>query len=396
MLPPTDAPLLAHPLAEHPDFPLAPWAVAVTAALVVIAVATAWPERRSEAAAAPPPTSWSGKLSQAQIVTRSLAVGLLLVAILAGRTGAEEELDNLAPALVVGVAWPLLVLACALFASLWRWVDPWDGIARVLADDGELERDPHVWLAVVPALGWVWYLSAYSTPLDPRSVGLALAIYSIVTIAGCLVWGRQRWLSTGEPFGIVLSWIARVPRRALGSWEPPSGAALLVGVLAGGVLFGAARRSTLWGELNAVPNALGWATLGVLGSALLVATILWLAARGGDDPVPVRAAIPSLVAIVVAVALDRSRLLTSLQLLPRLLFDPLGRGWDPLRLDDDWLVVRPLEDTTLLYVQIAVLMLGHVAAAIVIGRALPPERRWRPIASLATLVALAVVALTVH
>jgi hypothetical protein len=47
-------------------------------------------------------------------------------------------------------------------------------------------------------------------------------------------------------------------------------------------------------------------------------------------------------------------------------------------------------------VQIAVLMLGHVAAAIVIGRALPPERRWRPTAALATLVALATVALTVH
>ena len=136
-------------------------------------------------------------------------------------------------------------------------------VGRWLAPDHSEPPPDHVWPATILALPWVWYLSAYQHPLEPRSVGAILALYTLVTVSGCLAMGRVRWLASSEPFGIVLSWMALAPRRRLTDWHPPAGAEALLGVLAGGVLFGAVRRSELWGDLNVVPAAPVWAALGV-------------------------------------------------------------------------------------------------------------------------------------
>ncbi|MDQ3702793.1 MAG: hypothetical protein M3442_17985, partial [Chloroflexota bacterium] len=244
--------LLAHPLTQHPHFPLSPWVTAVLAALAVAAAALLWPcagEARAEAPGSqgPPLESWAGSLTLSQVAARVVSVILLGLVLAAGRGGVDDELENLAPALVIGVAWPGLVLATISLGPVWRWLDPWDAGARlVMRDVGHSSWSP-VWPALLPAFAWVWYLSAYPKPLNPRSVGAILALYTLVTIAGCLALGRARWLETSEPFGIMLTWMARLRRGVLSSWRPPWGAEALLGTLIGGVLFGAARRSGLWG-----------------------------------------------------------------------------------------------------------------------------------------------------
>jgi hypothetical protein len=109
----------------------------------------------------------------------------------------------------------------------------------------------------------------------------------------------------------------------------------------------------------------------------------------------IRATVPALAGIIVAVALDRSRLLTSLQLLPRLLFDPLGLGWDPLGASDTALA-QPLSDSGLLFVQLAALLAGHVAGAIATVRATPQGQRGRATGFLAFLAAVSVIAIVTH
>ncbi|MGH2827375.1 MAG: hypothetical protein ACRDKF_10440 [Actinomycetota bacterium] len=392
-------PVLAHPLSEHPHFPLSPWVTAILVAAIVSAAALIWPARPNVSQKSDPVVaSWAEQLSRAQIVARVIAVVLLVFAIVAGRVGEEDELDNLAPALIIGVGWPLLVLGSVSLGAAWRWVDPWDGIARVVSPGDPKGAESQVWPAVAFALIWVWYLSAYPTPLDPRSIGALLALYSVVIIAGCLALGRGRWLSSAEPLGILLSWMALAPRRALEGWQPPRGADVLLGVLAGGVLFGAARRSALWGELNSVPAALGLATIGVSLASAAVAGLLWAATRIRRE-VPeqsvIRATVPALAGIIVAVALDRSRLLTSLQLLPRLLFDPFGLGWDPLGVSETALA-HPLSDSGMLFVQLAVLLAGQVVGAIVMARSTPPGQRGRASGFLAFLSAVSVIAIVTY
>jgi hypothetical protein len=390
----------AHPLGEPYHLPLSPLLAADAAAVLVLLCAFAAPARPRPGAADAGTESWRGRLSRPQLVTRSAAVALLALAIAAGRLGVDDELENLAPALVVGAGWPLMTLASVTAGPLWRWVDPWDALARALRRDDADEAEPtHVWPAVALATAWAWYLSAYEDPLGPRSVGMLLAIYTIVTVAGCLAFGRARWLGMGEPFGIVFSAMGRLPRGRLGGWHPARGAEALLGALVGGVLFGAVRRSELWGALNTAGDPELTATAGVLASCALGAGLLMLMRGATEGPyraaVP-RAAVPATAGAIVAVALDSNRLFTSIQLLPGLLGDPLGRDWDLLGRAGAGLEPDPLGISGLLVLQLAVLLTGYTAAALLLGRYVKGRSRLAASAGLSLLAGLSVIAVTSH
>ncbi len=388
--------LFAHPLTETYELPVSPLVAANAAAALVLLVALSvrgGARRPSDG----PVASWAGSLTAAQRATRAAAVAVLALAIAAGRLGADDQLENLAPALIVGAGWPVLVLASLLVGSVWRWVDPWDGIARALAPGDPAREPPSVWPAIPFAAVWVWYLSGYSDPLAPRAVGAVLALYTVVTVGGCLALGRARWLGTAEPFGIVLSWMALLPRRRLGGWEPPRGAAALLGVLAGGVLFGALRRSELWGGLNTVQEADLVATLGVVASCAVGAGLLALmAGSGAGRAAAIAAALPAVAGVIVAVAMDRNRLFTSVQLLPGLFGDPFGEGWDLSGSATAGLDPAPLGTTGLLAAQLGTVLAGYVWAAVVFARAAPRTARTPPAAGLAVLAGLSVIAVTSH
>jgi len=395
---------LAHPLTQPFDLPVSPLVAAAAGAVLVFVVALIWPrarrdgrERRDAVTA-----SWAGPLSDPQIAARVTAVSLLALSIAAGRLGEDDELENLAPALVVGVAWPLLFLVSVTVGPIWRWTDPWDAVARATAPSRNEMPGASVWPAALVALAWVWYLSAYADTLSPRSVGTILALYTVFTVAGCLALGRARWLSSAEPLGIALSWMALLPRRGLADWHPPRGAEALLGVLGGGVLFGAVRRSELWGGLNAVDGATALATLGVVvSSAVVVGLLVWFARqadRQGARGSMARAAVPAIAAIVVALAMDRNRLSTSLQLLPGLLGDPFGRGWDLFGFGEAGagLDPAPLGTTGLSVTQYAVLLTGYLAGAVVLARGVDRGSREPAALGLSLLAGASVMALVTH
>jgi hypothetical protein len=378
-----------HPLGEPYHLPLSPLLAADAAAALVLLVAFTVPAggRRSAAAGR---ESWRGRLSRPQLVTRSAAVALLALAIAAGRLGVDDELENLAPALVVGAAWPLMTLAC-LAGPVWRWVDPWDSLARALSRDDAADEPGHVWPALAPAAAWAWYLGAYDDPLGPRSVGAALALYTLVTVAGCLAFGRTRWLGMAEPFGIVFTARARL--------HPPRGMEALLGALVGGVLFGAVRRSELWGDLNATDHPQLVATAGVLAACAFGAGLLLLVRSSTEQPsraAVARAAVPATAGVIVAVALDRNRLFTSVQLLPGLIGDPFGRDWDLLGRAGAGLDPDPLGIGGLLLLQLGVLVAGYVAAAVILGRGVRRRARLPAAAGLALLAGLSVIAVASH
>ena len=372
---------------------------AVGAVSLVVAIAAFWPEPREGRLADDlrPLDSWPGRLTWGQRVTRAVSVFLVALAVSAGRLGAEDGLSNIAPALVVGVAWPALLFVSAAGGPIWRWLDPWDGLARALGADGDDPARGDVRAAVVPALAVAWYLAVYVESAEPRAVGLALGVYSVLMVAGAVVVGRSAWLSRVEVFGLLFGWLARLPRGMLRSWDPPRGAELVLGALAGGLAFGLVRTSEVWGSLNVVEGATLYATLAMLGSAAVVALALWLlerwAARGGGRGSVTAAALPAVAAVALVVALARSRLFTSLQLLPALASDPFGAGWD-LFGTRDLPILRPLDPLPLAGVQLAVLILGAVAGAIVLGRRVPRTGRRPAILALGLLVGLGVYVLS--
>lgn len=393
----------AHGTAAHPhvDVPTM-WVLMATVFLVVV-VAVAVPQRRpgSETDAAPVEesvTSWAGSLSVAQWVTRALSVLLLATALVAGRIGVDDELENLAPALTLGAGWPLLLLGCLVVGVLWRWVDPWDAVARVLAP-GDRSRPPgHVWPAVALALPWLWFLGVYPRPFDPGAVGVALAAYTVVTVAGCVALGRARWLASGEPVGLLVSWAGLVPRR-LTTWDPPRGASALLGGVVGGLLAGAVRRTEFWSGVAVRPDALLWSSAALVLGFLLGAGSGHLAARvgpAGQRAAVAQALVPVAIAVALAVALARNRFFTSVQLLPGLLGDPLGAGWDLLGSPTERLQEAPLGEAGLIALQLAVVIAAHLLAAATAPRALIGDERLPTIVVLTASAAASIAALSLH
>jgi hypothetical protein len=385
---------LAHPLTEPGGLAIPPLAAAVLAILLLASVARYWPGPGKGHKAVQEPDSsfsWWGRLGALDVAGRVVGVAIVALSVVAGRLGSESQLENVAPALVVGAGWPLLLLASAIVGPLWRWLDPWDGLARPVAAPGEPGGD--VRWAVAPALAWVWYLGAFPDALDPRAVGIALGAYTILTAAGCLAMGRRTWLSRAEPFGLLFGWLAMLPRRLLSRWSPPRGAEVVLGVLAGGLVFGAIRLSTLWGELNAAAGALFYATSGLVAAAAGFGALLWAASRRAERigaPGSVAAsAVPAIGGLAVSLALSRNRFFTSIQLLPGLLADPFGSSEEALTLNPS-----PLGETGLIVLQVLVLLLGCLAGAILVARRTEPSRRAPGMAAVAAVAAGGILSLT--
>jgi len=404
---------LAHPVSGHPHVAFPVVLTALVAALLVFVVALAVPARPARAETAggrggpSAGASWEGSLSRAQLVTRTVAVVLLSLAILAGRVGADDQLENIAPALVVGAGWPLLVLGSVAVGPVWRWADPWDALARGLGGPTDRRGQPTVVgtsASVLPAavtlLPVVWYVSAYPYSLDPRGVGAALALYTIVTVAGCVAFGRRRWLSGCEPLGSMLTWMALLPRGRLWDWDPPRGTEALLGVATGGLLFGAVRQSGLWAAVNRLPAALAYNTLGLLCLCAVFATLFVLMGRVGRSvggrPAVARGAVPAVAGIMLAVALERNRLSTSVQLLPGQLGDPFGLGWDLLGPAVAGLDPAPLGAAGLLALQLTVLVTAHLAGALAVALRLRDTARLPAAVLLLHLMALSVFAVALH
>ena len=390
----------AHPESSHPHVDVPTLLVVLTTAGVVAIIASVVPARDRPAASDHPETSsWLGSLTLPQTLVRTLSVLALALAVVAGRAGVDDELENVASALTVGAGWPLLVVGSLVLGTLWRWLDPWDSLARVLTRHDTSDPAPHVWPALVLALPWLWFLGVYSRPLDPRAIGAALAAYSVVTVAGCLALGRVRWLSSAEPIGLLLSWVGLLPRRRLAAWEPPRGAAALLGAVICGLLFGVVRRTELWSGVAVRPDALVWTTVGLLGSCLVGALVGTLAARVGPAPqgaTVARALVPVAAGVVLAVALARNRLFTSVQLLPGLIGDPLGRGWDVFGTPTSGLNPSPLGAAGLVALQLGIVAVAHVLAAATAPRTLVGDERLPTIAVLAGFATVTLWALSLH
>ena len=398
---------VAHPVSGHPhlDVPIA--LIAAGALLLVLAVGLLVPRRTTSAAVSEEArrdlASWDGELRTAQWVTRGLSLAVLVLGVVAARVGADTELGNLAPALLVGVGWPLVFLGAVLLPGFWRWLDPWDTLGRVLAPGDRSGPGDDVRPAIVLAAAVLWYLAVFPRTLDPRALGAAVLGYTVLTTAGCIVRGRRRWLSTAEPLGIVLTRLGSArPGHAVRETET-TGTAALLGVVAGGTLFAVLRRTELWTELVGPERLLLVNTLGLVvccaAGAGLAQLQVWgtramqpAGARFPAVPLVVLGLAPAVAGTVVAVALARNRLTNSLQLLPGLAGDPFGQGWDVLGEPS----ARPLDAAALLALQLSVLVLAHLWGATLMARRTDRQVRLPAVLLLGQLAAAGVAAVSLH
>ena len=393
----TPVPVLADPLTQAFELPVSPLFLSAVTLCVLAGAA----HLSTRAAVEPLPADGAPATEQAPTpwfwVGRVVGLGLLALSITAGLVGDPRELTNIAPALVLGAGWPLLVLTSAILGPVWRWLDPFDSLARVVAPlgagDGS-DAQPNVSWAIPAAVAWVAYLTMWPGHLAPRTIGVAVLGYTIVTLAGCLALGRRTWLSQAEVFGVFFGLVAAVRRQGHRA-ELPAGAHLVLATLAAGFVYGLLRDSQLLASIGYGPRSTLYSALtlgGIIVVTLVAAQLLHRTAErtGGRGAVAI-ALVPATVFLALALALARNRFTTSVQLLTVLATDPFGRDPEGIITSMADLRPRPLGVAVLLGVQIGLVVVGHVLGVLVAGRravAAAPDRPWRALGPSATLLSL--------
>lgn len=344
-----------------------------------------------------------------RIVLGGVSIGLLAAIWLAALVGVPDAGDNLAPTFVWVVFWIGLVPVVVLLGNLWAVLSPWraaaDAVAWAWSETGRAwEPAAHYperlgrWPGAALLVAFATLELAYPRAAEPRTLALAIVVYSWITWAGMLVFGRRTWLENGEAFHVyfgLLSLIApfavreqggrrvvviRPPLAGLTTPQTTPGTVPFVAAMLGSVAFDGLSRTTWWSDrlynleakyiVNAPRTAdlivTGFNFLGLVAAVTAVALLFLLAVRAaravaGSEEGLANVFIGSLVPIALAYSIAHyfTLLVNQGQYAIPLASDPFGKGWDLFGTTG----FQPAlfnSPNGIWYVQVGVLVVGHV------------------------------------
>jgi hypothetical protein len=412
------APAAAHGLVGRADLPIPEWLFGWAAAVVLIVsfagLALLWQEPRLQGRDSFRPLPDGLSFSLINPATEAFAglvgVGLLALTVYAGLAGVQSPQANFAPTFVYVIFWVGLVPLSILFGDAFRAFNPWRAIARAAGwitsrVTGPLPtpfRYPERlgrWPAVVGLLAFAWMELAYTNGDDPSTLAVAALVYSAITLLGIACFGTEAWLARGEAFSVYFNLFSRIsavevrdgrlglraPLSALTRLDVVPGTVALLAVMIGTVAFDGASEGKPWTDVapdlqdffTDLGFSLGTAleltfTVGMLIGVGLVAAIYWLGIAGVRtvDRRPLgehaRTYIHTLVPIAAVYVLAHyfSLLAYNGQAIAYLASDPLGEGSDLFGTADSTIDYGVIGATAIWYVQVGVLVLGHVCGLI--------------------------------
>lgn len=411
--------VLAHGIGSVRDLPLPVWMFlwggSVVLVLSFLLLGTLWKRPKLERAQRGRPLSERLEAvlrSRAvRLVSGAVSAALLALMLLTATIGEPSPASNLAPTFVYVIFWLGVVALQIIFGNVWSVLNPWrawaDAAAWVWGRLGQTWTPPLTYperLGIYPAVlllfAYVALELAYFEPASPRALALAIALYSYFTWFGMAAFGRKEWLAHGEAFSVYFALYSRVaafgsrdgrivvraPLGGLAGADRRPGLLAFVATMLGSVAFDGLTRTTFWQDLKAdvqapyvidspgTADAVG--TLlnlgGLTGTIVLVAGAYLAAVRVAErmvaDKRPLAAEfllglVP--IALVYAVAHYFTLLLVQGQFALPLASDPFGYGWDLFGLASYQPNLAPLSPNTIWYVEVAALVLGHVAGLVV-------------------------------
>lgn len=321
-------------------------------------------------------------------VLRALAVGMLVLVIVAGLLGNQDPVRNIAPVTVWVIGWVGLAFLSVLLGDVWRLLNPWSAVfslaeafyrrLRAGTVPGIARPYPEAlaaWPAFVLLAAFAWMELVWGGKNEPAELAAAIAVYSALTFLAMGWFGREKWLANGEVFTLVFGTFARfgplarlpeqpgirlrMPAAGLLADQPStfSMVALVVALLAT-VTFDGVLETPLWAGvdlavLDRASEPSFWAgsilredqavrlvrSLALVGCILLFLAVYAAAcrlttaaagARALGTGVVLRSFVLTLVPIAIAyhVAHYFSLFFLGGQYFIPLLSDPLGRGWN--------------------------------------------------------------------
>lgn len=413
-LPP--APAAAHGLVGKVDLPVPVWLFAWAAAIVLVvsfaALGLLWPAPRLQQPRERrlvPLGAWVDVLGGA------VGIACFALVVVSGLAGTEVPTANLAPTFVYVVFWVGLVVASVLFGDVFRVLSPWRALARATswiatrargAGGAELPEPLAYprwlghWPAVVTIAGFAWLELVSVNRDDPRLLAFLALGYAAVQLVGMSVWGIEAWSRRGDGFGVFFGLFARIapltrrdgvllgrrPLDGLPGMEVLPGTVALLCVMIGSTTFDGASEGPIWtgiapdvqeffAGLGLGSTAAGEAafTVGLLACFGLAALVYRIGVEGmrtvdrdRSAGELARAFAHTLVPIALAYALAHylSLLVFQGQALGFLLSDPLGDGADLLGTANWTIDYTVLTATAIWYLQIIVIVLGHIGALV--------------------------------
>ena len=135
-----------------------------------------------------------------------LGVAVFLLLIATSLFGVNKPVENLSPTFVWIIWWVGMGYICALLGNFWMLVNPWrtmfEWVEGFLSsdhgDEGLMDYPESwgVWPAVILFFIFAWLENVYSGAQAPFKLGLFILVYSAITWAGMLLFGKHVWLRT--------------------------------------------------------------------------------------------------------------------------------------------------------------------------------------------------------
>lgn len=351
---------------------------------------------------------------QAVLLSRALrailgtgSVALLILTLATALFGTTTELLNFAPTFVYVIFWLGIPLLSVTLGDVWRVLSPWRAIADAtvwLLERGGRDARPVLnsqWTwgrypAAAALFAFVALELAHPRPAYPRTLAIAIALYSYWALAGMAVYGRETWTRGGEGFAVAFGLLARIapfavrdgaiivrwPLTGLAGAERVRGALVFVAVMLGSTSFDGFTRTSEWQDLlGKVRERFADESQRVLDLATTAVNIAGLAAFVGFVVVTYLAAAESVrrlvraprslapdfilplvpIAFAYVVAHYFSLFLIQGQFIVTLASDPFGRGWDLFGTVDFAPNLAIVSPETVWYAQVVALTIGHVA-----------------------------------
>ncbi len=340
----------------------------------------------------------------------------LAAVIITGLFGSTDNDRNPAEYLAWIYFWAATVILSGLIGNLWSWLNPWAALYDAFTSPPRGEVGPKarvgaftlpnvgIWPAVVTFFAFACLELTSGMANRPLIVAIAAAGYTIVTLAGMALFGRDEWLDHFEAFTVLFGIIGKfgpveADRDKLGRitavYLRPWGVALLQPGPAGWdrVVFVVLMLSTLafdgieatesWQNFTVTLEPL-WLPLGAWGffairtAGLVLLTgafllifiafmelVIYFGNRRADLKTIATAFAFTLVpiALVYNAAHNYSYVVVQSQGLIPLLDDPLGKGWHLLPALAGYKPSFALaQASTVWFAQLALIVVGHVIA----------------------------------
>ncbi len=147
---------------------------------------------------------------------------LLAFIVAAGLGGSPSPALNIAPTFVWIIWWVGMAYASAFVGNVWTLINPWkaafevaEAIIRRLtgARSASLDLPYPAWLGVWPGVAlfviFAWIELVFPESARPSTIARLAITYSAITWTGMVLFGKDRWLHSGETFSLIFGLIAR-------------------------------------------------------------------------------------------------------------------------------------------------------------------------------------------